>query len=96
MTSVPRKPPAATTFPPALDLAVFRQMADMSSEAFFLTDARGGGVPSTVLHLARAFQSTSSFYDTGVEWLLALGCVLALSERVSGEPGGVPKGARTA
>ncbi len=35
------KPPAASAFPPALDLAVFRQMADMSSEAFFLTDAAG-------------------------------------------------------
>jgi PAS domain S-box-containing protein len=36
-----RQPPAATAFPPALDLAVFRQMEDMSSEAFFLTDAAG-------------------------------------------------------
>ncbi|MEO6028561.1 MAG: PAS domain-containing sensor histidine kinase [Candidatus Binatia bacterium] len=34
-------PPVASAFPPALDLAVFRQMADMSSEAFFLTDAAG-------------------------------------------------------
>jgi len=31
----------APAFPPALDLAVFRQMADMSSEAFFVTDAAG-------------------------------------------------------
>lgn len=36
-----RQPPTAPAFPPALDLAVFRQMADMSSEAFFLTDAAG-------------------------------------------------------
>ena len=36
-----RQPPIAPAFPPALDLAVFRQMADMSSEAFFLTDAAG-------------------------------------------------------
>jgi two-component system, NarL family, sensor histidine kinase NreB len=33
--------PATPAFPPALDLAVFRRMADMSSEAFFLTDAAG-------------------------------------------------------
>src|SRR6185436_6502982 len=33
--------PAAPSFPPALDLAVFRRMADMSSEAFFLTDSAG-------------------------------------------------------
>ncbi|MCC6767012.1 MAG: PAS domain S-box protein [Deltaproteobacteria bacterium] len=34
-------PPVAQAIPPALDLAVFRQMADMSSEAFFLTDQAG-------------------------------------------------------
>ena len=28
-------------FPPALDLAVFRQMADMSNDAFYLCDERG-------------------------------------------------------
>jgi PAS domain S-box-containing protein len=39
--SEPRPHVAAPEFPPALDLSVFRQMADMSSEAFFLTDAEG-------------------------------------------------------
>jgi PAS domain S-box-containing protein len=33
--------PGIPAFPPALDLAVFRRMADMSSEAFFLTDTAG-------------------------------------------------------
>lgn len=39
--SASREPPVARAFSPALDLAVFRQMADMSSEAFFLTDEAG-------------------------------------------------------
>ena len=38
-----RRPAGSTlelpAFPPPLDLAVFRRMADMSNEAFFLTDA---------------------------------------------------------
>jgi diguanylate cyclase (GGDEF)-like protein len=34
---------------------------------------------------ARSFLAASSSFDSGAEWLLALGCVLALSERVQGE-----------
>jgi len=33
--------PQGTPIHPALDLSVFRQMADMSNDAFFLTDSRG-------------------------------------------------------
>ena len=40
---MPPSPPRqrAPEMPAALDLSVFRQMADMSNEAFFLTDAQG-------------------------------------------------------
>jgi len=37
----PGRQPHAVAIPPPLDLSVFRQMADMSSDAFYLTDARG-------------------------------------------------------
>jgi PAS domain-containing protein len=36
-----RPPSVASAFPQALDLAVFRQMADMSNDAFYLCDERG-------------------------------------------------------
>ncbi len=34
---------------------------------------------------ARSFLAASSSFDSGAEWLLALGCVLALSERIQDE-----------
>jgi PAS domain S-box-containing protein len=40
MTAAPRPTPQLPSLPAPLDLAVFRRMADMSNEAFFLTDAR--------------------------------------------------------
>jgi PAS domain S-box-containing protein len=39
MTAAPRPTPPLPSLPAPLDLAVFRRMADMSNEAFFLTDA---------------------------------------------------------
>ena len=40
MTATPRPTSRLPSLPAPLDLAVFRRMADMSNEAFFLTDAR--------------------------------------------------------
>ncbi|MEO8502397.1 MAG: GGDEF domain-containing protein [Acidobacteriota bacterium] len=40
---------------------------------------------STLLDLVHSFLAAHSFIDTGAEWLLALACVLALSERVERE-----------
>ena len=45
---------------------------------------RAGALPLGA-EAVRSFLAASSSFDSGAEWLLALGCVLALSERVQGE-----------
>ena len=51
--------------------------------AFFVTNDAANS--QAVRDLARSFEATHSFLDIGAEWLLALGCVLGLSDRVSNE-----------
>jgi diguanylate cyclase (GGDEF)-like protein len=67
----------------ALLIRAFISVVECAVYFFVLSPA--DTVPAAVLSTARAFLSAHSFIDTGAEWLLALACVLALSDRVQTE-----------
>ena len=62
---------------------MFRAVLSFVESAFYgIVISPAGAVPPSLLQAARSFVSAHSFVDTGAEWLLALACVLALSDRV--------------
>jgi diguanylate cyclase (GGDEF)-like protein len=69
----------------ATGLLVRAALSLCEAAVYALPLARGAAVAPQVADAARAFLAASSSFDSGAEWLLALGCVLALSERVQGE-----------
>jgi diguanylate cyclase (GGDEF)-like protein len=59
-------------------------LAGVEAAAYFLQLAPGSA-PARVSEAAATFRSAASSFDSATEWLLALGCVLAVSEWVQRE-----------
>ena len=66
-------------------LAVRALVSGLEAAAYISRLAPAGTVPAALTSQAGLFLAASSSFDSGVEWLLALGCVLALSERAQRE-----------
>jgi diguanylate cyclase (GGDEF)-like protein len=60
-------------------------LAFVEAAAYWADLNPAGTFPAALPDQARRLLSTASSFDAGVEWFLALGCVLAISERVQRE-----------
>jgi diguanylate cyclase (GGDEF)-like protein len=56
-------------------------LALVEASAYWIELNPAGQYPQSAIDWASGFVSASSSFDAGVEWFLALGCVLAVSER---------------
>ena len=65
---------------------ILRGGLSLLEAAAYWIDIDGSGLfQSGLRDLARGFLSASSSFDAGIEWFLALGCVLSVSERAQRE-----------
>ena len=69
----------------AIGLLIRATLSLAEAAAYALQLAPPGAVAPLAVAWAGPFLAASSSFDSGAEWLVALGCVLALSERVQRE-----------
>jgi diguanylate cyclase (GGDEF)-like protein len=69
----------------ATGLLIRAALSLAEAAAYALQLAPPGAVAPLAAAWARSFLAASSSFDSGAEWLVAVGCVLALSERVQRE-----------